>query len=128
MDRVAQHDRSVLVAATDPTTRDALEELLREEGYRVRMANDVEQATQWLVRGRIALALVDLDLRGGGVVPVLTAAASIIPKVPVALLTNLLPLDAGRRATDLGVATFLNRPLDLNRVLEVTCGFLPLAG
>lgn len=127
MDRVV-HAHSVLVAATDPTTRDALDELLRDEGYLVRMAHDVEQATQWLVRGRIALALVDLELRGGGVVPVLTAAASIVPAVPVALLTNLLPLDAGRRATDLGVPAFLNRPLNLDRVLEVTGGLLQRAG
>ena len=113
-----------MVAATDPTTRDALDELLRDEGYLVRMANDVTQATEWIVRGRIALALVDLELRGGGVVPVLSAAASIVPAVPVALLTNLLPLDAGRRATDLGVPAFLNRPLNLDRVLEVTGGLL----
>ena len=120
--------RAILVAASDPATRDVLDELLREEGYQVRMAQDVDQATEWLTRGRVQLALVDLDLRGGGAVPVLAAVAGRVPPVPVALLTNLLPLDADRRATDLGVAAFLNRPLNLDRVLEVTVGLVRGAG
>lgn len=109
----------VVVAARDQVTRDALDELITTAGYRTRLCADVSSTRAWLARMRPGLLLIDLALRGGGAPAIVPELARLHRGMPVALLTNLLPLDATRRAHDLGVAGVLNRPLNLTEALAL---------
>lgn len=108
----------VLVADDDEVTREALGEVLREEGYDVALAADGLQAVALLPTFRPDVVLTDLSMPGLGGVGVVARVRELTPLVPVFIITAHSVIDAEREARELGVQGYLNKPLSFDDMLE----------
>lgn len=102
----------ILVVDDHFATRDAMKQLLEEEGYEVRVAGDGVAALEILGEFPVDLVLSDMQmprLDGPGL---LTVMQRSYPGVPVILMTAQAPSVAAPIATGLGARDLVNKPLD----------------
>jgi len=109
--------------------RDALRKLMRHtlegDGHRVTTAAAGDEAISRLERGeRFALVLSDLRLPGADGLQVLAASRQYQPEVPVVVLTAFGTVATAVDAMKLGAADFLEKPLELDELLELVRGLL----
>jgi CheY-like chemotaxis protein len=108
----------ILVADSHELTRAALAQVLRDEGYEVVLAATGVQAMQIVGHQCVDLILADLDLILHTGTSVVRAVRQLAPGLPVLILTANATQDAQRSAQRLGADDFLNKPLDLDDVLQ----------
>jgi two-component system chemotaxis response regulator CheY len=110
----------VLVVEDDPDTREALTEILQEEGYQVSAASQGEEALARL-RGPVPPRVVILDLMmpvmDGFEFRVRQMEDPEIAGIPVIVLS--CGEDLQRKAAALGMVVCLPKPVDVTRLLEV---------
>jgi DNA-binding NtrC family response regulator len=107
---------SLLVADDDPVALDLLAEVLRREGYHVRVAGGGAECVRLAAAEPIDLALVDLrmpDLDGLAVVKQL---ASIRPGVPVLILTAFATIDTAIETIRAGAYDYLSKPFRMEEI------------
>ena len=116
---------SVLLVEDDGDLRDAVAEILEEEGFAVARAADGREALNALRAGATEFCLVLLDMR----MPVMTGiefrreqlrdpSIAGVPVVAFAADSR----DRGEAAL-LGIATFISKPVDVGRLLEAVAEF-----
>jgi two-component system response regulator MprA len=106
---------SVLVVDDDPTIRDAVEWLLRDEGYQVISAPDGVAALEAVARQWPKVLVLDLELPnldGRSVVQELRRQ-----RVETALIIISAAHDGRRVASDLAAQRFLPKPFELDALL-----------
>jgi len=119
---------TVLVAEDDPTIRDVVVTLLRDEGFKVEIAQDGAQAIQAIDShrpppNRLCLVLLDMMLpnaNGLEVLNHLTAHGAYVPVV--AMSANHGSLNA---ATHAGAQATLAKPFELDALAEVVNRYCP---
>ncbi|MFL5309319.1 MAG: response regulator transcription factor [Myxococcales bacterium] len=116
---------SILVVEDDDDCRAVLADLLEMSGYSVVACGEAHRAVEIAREHRPSLVLVDFmmpDADGGWLVRSLRAEGGRLAKVPVVLTTGS---SAGREIADsLGVRA-LEKPFDMNRLLELVRTLLP---
>jgi CheY-like chemotaxis protein len=110
-------EKIVLVVEDDAEARDAMVRLLRTEGYTVVTAGDGQQALDLLHAAVPDLILLDLLLPGmdGWEFRQRQQDDPALARVPVVLISGTEGL--ARVATALAVAGFLEKPVDVDRLL-----------
>ena len=106
----------ILVVDDDANVRESLGEVLTQEHYAVRLACDGRDAVRQFLDGPPDLVLLDVnmpDITGWQTFQIL---AQFYPFVPVMILTAR-PGQA-RRAADLGINAFMEKPLDIPILLQ----------
>jgi len=118
---------SILVVEDDEDCRSVLVDVLEMSGYLVLSCGEARRAVEMAREHRPALVLVDFmmpDADGGWVVRSLRAAGGNLAEVPVVLTTGS---SAGREIADsLGVRS-LEKPFDVNRLLELVRALAPVS-
>ncbi len=114
---------TILVVDDEPTLRDLLAEVLREEGYTVVTAADSQTALQVVAREAPDMILMDvmmpgLDGREVARAMRVEATGAAVPIVLMSAAVALPPIDSG-------VSGFLPKPLDLNQLLGMVARLLP---
>ena len=107
----------ILFVDDDESTRFAANGLLTDEGYDVVLASDGREALAVFASARPALVLTDIQMPASN--ELLSSLGEISPSTPVVLLTAHNPIDAQRLAHRFGAAGFINKPLDLDRLLAL---------
>jgi CheY-like chemotaxis protein len=111
---------SVLVVEDDASLRDSLGEVLREEGFEVRTAENGRDALAVLRSGPLPRVIL-LDLW----MPVMTGEEFRAEQLRDPLLASIpvVVISAARegraRATALGVQGYLDKPIDLDTLLQL---------
>jgi two-component system response regulator MprA len=114
----------LLVVDDDATTREGLQEFLRDEGFEVCVACDGVQALEMLESFTPALLLTDLEmphLDGHGLI---RQARRNGHWIPIVLVTAHPLVDAEAAANDLGADAYIEKPVDLDDVLSCVRGFV----
>ena len=118
---------SILVVEDDDDCRTVLADLLEMSGYSVLSCGEAHRAVEMAREHELALVLVDFmmpDADGGWLVRSLRAEGGQLAQVPVVLTTGS---SAGRAIADsLGVRA-LEKPFDMNRLLELVRTLAPTA-
>lgn len=109
--------RRILVVDDDAVTREALAEVLQDEGYEVALAADGLEAVAMLSTYQPDMVLTDLQMPGLNGMNVLTHVKNVYPTTPVIIFTAHATLDAEREARRQGAQDFLQKPLDFDDVL-----------
>ncbi|MEX1365886.1 MAG: response regulator [Nannocystaceae bacterium] len=110
--------RLVLVVDDDSGARQAMKDLLEEEGYDVMVAEDGRQALE-RINGRVpALLVTDLEMPEINGERLIGEVHERFPSMPILVITSRLVIDARREADRLGVSGFLNKPIDLEVLLD----------
>jgi CheY-like chemotaxis protein len=116
--QMATGERAVMIVDDDDAIRDALQDVLRDEGYEVMEASDGQQALGQLKGGRRPDAIL-LDLW----MPVMDGwqFRDAVLEDPELRDIPMIVLTAARhqRADELGVAEVLTKPVTLERLLGV---------
>lgn len=109
---------SVLIADDEPNIRRMVGALLRGEGYEVREAADGAAALEQLRDAEPDVVLLDLMMPGGmDGLQVLERLREHLPDLPVVMMSGRAGLADAVRATKLGAAQFLEKPLTPEGVL-----------
>ncbi len=111
--------RSILVIDDEQSIRKTLAGVLEDEGYRVIVAEDGEQGLHLIQSESPALVFLDIWMRGADGIEVLGRIRAEFPALPVVMISGHATIATAIKATQLGATDFLEKPLDLNRVLEV---------
>jgi two-component system nitrogen regulation response regulator NtrX len=130
MSTPAPVSRCVLVVDDEPGIRSVLADVLSDEGYDVRTAEDGLQALDRLDREEGAsvshaagrrpdLVLLDVWLPGMGGIDVLSAIKERSPDLPVVMISGHASIDVAVNAVKMGAFDFLEKPLTLERTTTV---------
>jgi two-component system nitrogen regulation response regulator NtrX len=113
---------TILIVDDEPGIRRSLGESLVEEGYAVAKAESGEQALEQLEKTcpeDINLVLLDVWLPGIDGLEVLGRCKAMLPGLPVVMISGHGNIDTALQATKLGAFDFIEKPIDLDRLLLV---------
>ena len=113
---------TILLVDDEPGIRRSLGEALKDEGYHVVKAERGEQAIDLLHNPdgeSLQLMLLDVWLPGQDGLETLKQAKQIRPDLPVVMISGHASIDTAMQATKFGAFDFLEKPIDLDRLLLV---------
>ncbi|MCB0334254.1 MAG: UDP-3-O-[3-hydroxymyristoyl] N-acetylglucosamine deacetylase [Bdellovibrionales bacterium] len=111
-------DISVLVVDDEPSIRKTLEGVLEDEGYHCSCAASGAQALEYLREQRPHLVLLDIWMPGLDGLETLEQIHEIYPDLPVIMISGHATIATAVKATKMGASEFIEKPLDLNAMLE----------
>ena len=107
----------VLIAEDDSAFATELASVLEGEEYKVVMARDGNEAVKQISAGGLDIGFIDLSMPGLDGMQVLEKAADLAPDLPLVVITGHASIDRAIQATRLGAFDFLEKPVNLERVL-----------
>jgi DNA-binding NtrC family response regulator len=108
----------VLVVDDDSGARQAMADVLTDEGYQVRLAENGRHALEQLDREVPALLVTDLEMPEIDGERLIAQTQARHPGLPILVITSRLAVDAQREAERLGVKGYLNKPIDIDVLLD----------
>lgn len=118
LDSASANKRSVLVVDDEASIRKILEGIFRDEGYAVYAAPDGETALALVEQNNPDLVLLDIWMPGLDGIETLKRLKALAPATGVIMISGHATIATAIMATRLGAADFIEKPLDLNVILE----------
>lgn len=109
--------RSILVVDDEQSIRHSLSGILSDEGYEVIFAADAEEALEIVATKNPALVLLDIWLPGMDGLAALQEMKTLRPELPIVMMSGHASIATAVRATHMGAADFIEKPLDLGNTL-----------
>ena len=109
--------RSILIVDDEESIRFSLKGGLEDEGYHTLLAADGEEAVQVIEKNEIDLILLDIWMPGKDGLQILEELNKDGFRPPVIIMTGHGSIDTAIRATRLGALDFIEKPLDLNKII-----------
>ncbi len=110
--------QQILVVDDEVGIRELLSEILRDEGYQVRLAENASQARVLRVQARPDLVLLDIWMPDTDGITLLKEWASAgLLTMPVVMMSGHGTIDTAVEATRLGAYDFLEKPIALQKLL-----------
>lgn len=107
----------VLIVDDEKAICASLEGILSDEGYEVSSANDGDQALKALEEDDPDLVLLDIWMPGRDGMEVLELIKKRSPGLPVIMISGHGTVETAVRATKLGAFDFIEKPLDMDKIL-----------
>src|SRR5687767_12590834 len=108
----------ILVVDDEIGIRELLSEILRDEGYNVRLAENAATARAARKDGRPDLVLLDIWMPDTDGITLLKEWASLGQlTMPVVMMSGHATIDTAVEATRIGALDFLEKPIALQRLL-----------
>jgi two-component system KDP operon response regulator KdpE len=107
---------NLLIADDDRILTSLLATRLRSRGWNVDVAQDSMQAVMFAIRTQPSVILLDLNMPGGSGFDVLRKLKVSVrtSRIPVVVLSASHTPEDERQVEELGVAAFLEKPVDLD--------------
>jgi two-component system nitrogen regulation response regulator NtrX len=110
--------QQILVVDDEVGIRELLSEILRDEGYHVRLAENAGQARAVRGQGRPDLVLLDIWMPDtDGITLLKEWASSGLLTMPVVMMSGHGTIDTAVEATRIGAYDFLEKPIALQKLL-----------
>ncbi len=107
----------ILIIDDEAAIRDSLETLLTLEGFRVDLASDGFSGLDQLTRSTYDLLLLDLALPGESGIDLLPRIKSLVPELPVIMITAYGTVGNVVDAIRAGASNFVQKPWDNEKLL-----------
>jgi two-component system nitrogen regulation response regulator NtrX len=111
--------RTVLVVDDEKNIRETLKDVLEDEGYKIILAEDGKQAIDILRKDQVDVMLLDLWLPKVGGMEVLDRVKREYGDIEIIIISGHGTIDVAVKATKIGAFDFIEKPLSLERVLNV---------
>ena len=112
-------NNTILVVDDEIGIRELLFEILRDEGYRVALAENAEQARVWRNQTRPDLVLLDIWMPDtDGITLLKDWASSGMLTMPVIMMSGHGTIDTAVEATRIGAFGYLEKPIPLQKLLS----------
>ena len=115
-EHLPKREGRILVVDDEANAREALAELLREEGYEVETAPDGRKALMLLERFDADVVLTDLKMPEIDGLELINRAREIHPNLTFVVMTAFGSIDTAVEAIKRGAENYLTKPLDLSAV------------
>src|SRR6195256_6679078 len=110
--------QEILIVDDEMGIRELLSEILSEEGYEVRLAQNASEARAFRTRTRPDLVLLDIWMPDTDGVTLLKEWASAgLLTMPVVMMSGHGTIDTAVQATRIGAYDFLEKPIALQKLL-----------
>lgn len=109
----------ILIIDDEPAIQDVLGDILRDEGYEVFIAQDGLEGLRLLKIEPVDVVFLDVWLPGKGGIDVLEEIKAGWPDVEVVIISGHATVETAVRAIKLGAYDYLEKPLDLGRVVTI---------
>jgi len=116
----------ILIVDDEEGIRQVLSDCLRDEGYRVVLAEDGFQALRLLGEEPVELVILDVWLPNMGGIEVLQRIKAEYPEVEVVVISGHGNINLAVQAVKLGAFDFLEKPLSLEKTITVVQNALKL--
>ncbi len=121
--------RNVLVVDDEIGIRELLSEILSDEGYHVRLAENAAQARGWRLQERPDLVLLDIWMPDcDGITLLKEWGNGGLLTMPVVMMSGHGTIDTAVEATRIGAFDFLEKPIALQKLLKTVDAALKHAG
>lgn len=107
----------ILIVDDDPHAYLALQILLRDEGYRVDLAESAAQAFEMVGENLPDLVLTDVQMPGMDGISLCRALNARSPELPVIVVTGFADTATAVRALQAGAEDYLTKPVDFDELL-----------
>ena len=111
---------SILIIDDEPSIRTILQEILKDEGYEVHTAADGFEGLHLLKTTKVELVLLDIWLPRMGGIDVLKEIKKEFSEIEVIVISGHANVDIAVNAIKIGAFDFIEKPLDMDRVLNLT--------
>jgi two-component system, NtrC family, nitrogen regulation response regulator NtrX len=112
-------NNTILVVDDEIGIRELLSEILRDEGYRVALAENAGQARNWRKQTRPDLVLLDIWMPDTDGITLLKEWASCgLLTMPVVMMSGHGTIDTAVEATRMGASGYLEKPVPLQKLLN----------
>lgn len=112
-------NNTILVVDDEIGIRELLSEILRDEGYRVALAENAEQARIWRSQTRPELVLLDIWMPDtDGITLLKDWASNGMLTMPVIMMSGHGTIDTAVEATRIGAFGYLEKPIPLQKLLS----------
>lgn len=112
-------NNTILVVDDEVGIRELLSEILRDEGYRVAVAENAGQARTWRKQSRPDLVLLDIWMPDTDGITLLKEWASCgLLTMPVVMMSGHGTIDTAVEATRMGASGYLEKPVPLQKLLS----------
>lgn len=108
---------TILIVDDEESIRFSLKGGLEDEGYNTLLAESGEQALKIVEKNDVELILLDIWMSGMDGLQVLEELNNNGFSIPVIIMTGHGSIDTAVRATRLGALDFIEKPLDLNKII-----------
>lgn len=108
---------TILIVDDEENIRYSLRGGLEDEGHAVLLAGSGEEALQIVEKQDVDLVLLDIWMPGKDGLEVLEELKNNGSTLPVIIMTGHGSIDTAIRATRLGALDFVEKPLDLNKII-----------
>src|SRR5512138_976024 len=110
--------QQILIVDDEIGIRELLSEILRDEGYQVRLAENASQARELRTQGRPDLVLLDIWMPDtDGITLLKEWAAGGMLTMPVVMMSGHGTIETAVEATRIGAFDFLEKPIGLQKLL-----------
>ena len=111
--------QQILVVDDEVGIRELLSEILSEEGYEVRLAENASEARAYRARTRPDLVLLDIWMPDtDGVTLLKEWSTAGLLSMPVIMMSGHATIDTAVDATRIGAFAFLEKPITLQKLLK----------
>jgi signal transduction histidine kinase len=107
----------ILIVDDEPHAYQALQVLLRDEGYRVELAESAAQAFEMIGENLPDLVLTDLQMPGMDGIALCRGLHAHSPELPVIVVTGFADTATAVRALQAGAEDYLTKPVDFDELL-----------
>jgi len=107
----------ILVIDDERSIRNTLKDILEYEKYEVDVAEDGSQGLDLISKGEYDIVLCDIKMPGMDGIEVLEKIQPLSPDMPVVMISGHGNIDTAVESIKKGAYDFIEKPLDLNRLL-----------
>ncbi len=107
----------ILIVDDEPNILKVIEDILTDEGYRVRTANTGEEALAEVQRASPDLVILDIWLPGMDGLQALDILKGMVPEIPVIMISGHGNIETAVRAIKMGAYDFIEKPPTIERTL-----------
>ncbi|MFP4046194.1 MAG: sigma-54-dependent transcriptional regulator, partial [Bacteroidales bacterium] len=107
----------ILAIDDEKTIRESLKEILEYEHHEVELSADGEEAIELFKENKYDLVLLDIKMPQMDGIEVLEKLIGIAPDIPVIMISGHGSIDTAVDCIKKGAYDFIEKPLDLNRLL-----------
>jgi DNA-binding NtrC family response regulator len=112
-------NNSILIVDDNEKIRRSLSRNLEQYGYVSHLAGSGKEAVDQLSSNRVDVVLLDVVLENESGLDILTRIKAIDDRIPVVIITGYASIETAVRAIKNGAYDYLQKPLDLNKLMKV---------
>jgi DNA-binding response OmpR family regulator len=110
---MSQRVYKILLVDDDPNCLDAIEQILRRDGYQTIKAKEGRSAIKLLLENTIDLAIVDFNLPDIDGIHVLYEIKRIYKNIPTIIMTSELSKEVKLASLEAGAYSFVTKPINI---------------